>query len=188
MPPESGARKEDSQVQWFADEVQPHEPALRSYLRNSFPVVRDLDDVVQESYLRVWRERGLRPVQYAKALLFKVARHLAIDQARHRQTSPEESVGDFDALPVIEDRSDVVDAVNRQEKSRLLAEAIDRLPSRCREIVILRKLQALPQREVALRLRISEKTVESQLARGLKRCEAYLRKRGIHHYYTDAST
>jgi RNA polymerase sigma-70 factor (ECF subfamily) len=188
MPPKPVVKKECNQIQWFAEEVQSHEPALRSYLRNSFPVVRDVDDVVQESFLRVWRERGLRPVRYAKALLFKVARHLAIDHARHHQISPEDSVGDFDALPVMEDRSEVVDAVNRQEKSRLLAEAIDRLPSRCREIVILRKLHSLPQREVAMRLGISEKTVESQLARGLKRCESYLRKRGIHQYYNDAFT
>ena len=87
----------------------------------------------------------------------------------------------------MEDRTETVDVISRQEKSRLLAEAIDRLPNRCREIVILRKLHALPQREVALRLGIAEKTVESQLARGLKRCETYLRKRGVHHYYNDTS-
>lgn len=188
MPPESVTRKDAEQVQWFAEQVQPHEAALKSYLRHTYPVVRDVDDVVQESYLRVWRERGTRPVQFAKAFLFKVARHLAIDLARRRKIFPEESVGDFEQLHVIEERSEVVDTINRQEKSRLLAEAIDRLPTRCREIVILRKLHALPQREVALRLGLAEKTVESQLARGLKRCEVYLRKRGIHHYYIDEAT
>lgn len=182
MPPE-----DNSQAQWFAEEVQPHEPALRLYLHNQFPVVRDLDDVVQESFLRVWRERGRRPVLHAKTLLFKVARHLAIDRARQRKSSPEVSVGDFDTLPVIRKNTDTGDIVSRQEKCRLMVEAIGRLPSRCREIVILRKLYAMSQREVALQLGIAEKTVESQLARGLKRCEVYLRKLGVHHYYTDES-
>jgi hypothetical protein len=34
-------------ARWFAEEVQPHEPSLRSYLRNTFPALPDVDDVVQ---------------------------------------------------------------------------------------------------------------------------------------------
>lgn len=66
-------------------------------------------------------------------------------------------------------------------------EAIDNLPARCREIVILRKLHSMPQKEVALHLALSEKTVEAHVNRGIKRCEEYLRKRGVHHYYSDES-
>jgi RNA polymerase sigma-70 factor (ECF subfamily) len=185
MPPEPLPPQSPERVRWFANEVQPHEPALRAYLRNSFPVVRDVDDVVQESYLRLWQERAQRPVSYAKALLFKVARHLAIDFARRDRISPEEKVGDLERLNVIEEGADVVAAISRREKSRMLAQAIDSLPARCREIVILRKLQMVPQREVAARLGLAEKTVEAQLARGVKRCEEFLRKRGLHHHYTD---
>ncbi len=186
MPPEPPPSHTEH-ARWFTDQVQPHEPALRAYLKNSFPAVRDVDDVVQESYLRVWHERAAKPVHFAKAFLFKVARHLAIDLARRGNISPVEAVGDLDALNVIQEGSSVVDAVSLREKTRLLAEAIDDLPARCREIVILRKLQAIPQREVATRLGISEKTVEAQLARGIKRCEDFLRKRGMDHHYLDAS-
>lgn len=49
MPPEPLPPQSSERVRWFANEVQPHEPALRAYLRNSFPVVRDVDDVVQGS-------------------------------------------------------------------------------------------------------------------------------------------
>ncbi len=175
-------------MRWFADEVQPHEPALRAYLRSSFPVVRDVDDVVQESYLRVWQERAGRPVHFAKALLFKVARHLAIDFARRKNISPEETVADLDGLGAIHEEADVLVALDTREKSRLLAQAIDSLPARCREVVVLRKLQCLPQRDVAIRLGLSEKTVEAQLARGVKRCEDFLRKRGVHQYYHDESS
>lgn len=185
MPPEPMPPHEAEQVRWFADEVQPHERALRAYLRTSFPVVRDVDDVVQESYLRVWQERAGRPVHFAKALLFKVARHLAIDFARRRNISPEQAVHDLEDLSVIHEEADVLTAVDTREKTRLLAQAIDSLPGRCREIVVLRKLQSVPQKEVAARLGLAEKTVEAQLARGVKRCEEFLRKRGVHHYYTD---
>jgi RNA polymerase sigma factor (sigma-70 family) len=176
--------RESEESRWFSDEVHSHESALRSYLRGSFPWVRDLDDVVQESYLRMWRSRATQPIRSAKAFLFKVARHLVLDQLRRDRTSPiNAAVRDLAALPVIEDRRDIPEAVSRNEKVRLLAEAVAMLPTRCRQIVILRKLKELSQKEVALRLSISEKTVEVQVARGIRRCEDYLRRRGLSGLY-----
>jgi RNA polymerase sigma-70 factor (ECF subfamily) len=54
-----------------------------------------------------------------------------------------------------------------QELKRLSA-AIDRLPDRCREVVWLRRVEDLPQKVVALRMGISEKTVEKQIAKGAR--------------------
>ena len=42
---------------WFAEEVQPHESSLRSYLRSVFPSLPDIDDLVQESYARLLRAK-----------------------------------------------------------------------------------------------------------------------------------
>jgi RNA polymerase sigma factor (sigma-70 family) len=176
--------RESKEARWFTDEVQSHESALRSYLRGSFPSVRDVDDVVQESFFRVWRSRATQPIRSAKAFLFKVARHLMLDQVRRDRTSPiNAAVRDLAALPVIEDRPDVPEIASMNEKVQLLAEAVALLPSRCREVVVLRKLKELSQKEVAFRLGISEKTVEVQVARGVRRCEDYLRRRGLSSIY-----
>ncbi|HRE79733.1 MAG TPA: RNA polymerase sigma factor [Opitutaceae bacterium] len=187
MPPDPRSSSELKQSRWFTEEVQAHEPALRAYLRNRFPSVRDVDDVVQESYIRVWHERAKRPVEFGKAFLFKVARHLAIDVVRKKNRSPEEALPTCELDDLVQEGSSVADAVSDQEKVNLLAEAIDHLPHRCREVVVLRKLKLLSQKEVAAQLGLSEKTVEAQLARGVKRCEDYLRKRGVYHSYFDAS-
>jgi RNA polymerase sigma factor (sigma-70 family) len=56
------------------------------------------------------------------------------------------------------------------------------LPDRCREIFILRKLKQVPQKEIASRLGISERTVESQVTRGMKLCEAFFRHRRVHSF------
>lgn len=177
MPPH-----ETETARWFAAEVQPHEPALRGYLRGSFPAVRDVDDVVQESYLRMWRARAGQPIQSAKAFLFTVARRLALDLVRREAISPIRDVGDLAALPVIEERPDAIDTISERDKIRLLSEAVGSLPTRCREAVLLHKIQGLPQREVALRLGVSEKTVENHVALGVKRCEEFFRRRGIEYF------
>ena len=51
-----------------------HDDHLKAYLRTSFPTVRDVDDIVQESYLRIWRRQSIQPVRTAKAFLFTIAR------------------------------------------------------------------------------------------------------------------
>ncbi len=129
----------------------------------------------------------MKPVHSAKAFLFEIARHAAIDLTRRRKASPIDEVRDLDYLNVIENGAGVVDNLSRREKVLILAKAIDALPARCREIVILRKLKVMPQKEVAAMLGLSEKTVEAQLSRGIKRCEVYLRKRGVQDYYSDDS-
>jgi hypothetical protein len=53
---------------WFAEEVQPHDAQLKAYLRGAFPAVRDVEDVVQESYLRVWRARATHAAGVAAAM------------------------------------------------------------------------------------------------------------------------
>lgn len=168
---------------WFTEEVHPHGAQLRSYLRGAFPSVHDVDDVVQESYLRIWRARAAQPIGSVKSFLFQIARHLAIDLVRRRQVSPIEPVGDLARLPVIEERADVIESVSAHDKVRLLVEALATLPPRCREVVMLRKLKGLSQKEAAARLQIAEKTVDEHLARGVKRLEDYFRRRGISGLY-----
>jgi hypothetical protein len=64
----------DSELgQWFAAHVQPHEPVLRAWLRSRFKSETDLDDVVQETYLRLLRARERGEVTSPKAFLFAVA-------------------------------------------------------------------------------------------------------------------
>ena len=185
-PPESLSNNAE-QARWFSDEVQPHAPALRAYVKKSFPSVRDVDDVVQESLLRIWRVRLANPVRSAKALLFEIARHTAIDLTRRKKVSPIDEVRDLDGLNAIENGADTLNVISRQEKILMLAQAIDDLPARCRKVIILRKLKLMSQKEVAAMLGLSEKTVEAHLARGVKRCEAFFRKRGIQNSFSDES-
>ncbi|MGH7957216.1 MAG: RNA polymerase sigma factor [Opitutaceae bacterium] len=174
-----------SQTRWFSEEVHAHEGQLKAYLRGSFPSVRDVEDVVQESYLRVWKAGMARPIHSAKSFLFQVARNLAIDSLRRKQSARTESLVDFDALSVLEESADVATVLSRQEKIELLIAALATLPERTREIVFLRKFQSRPQKVVAAHFRISERTVETQLARGMKRCADYLRKRGLRGFSCD---
>lgn len=159
------------------EEVQPHESSLRSYLKGSFPTVRDVDDVVQESYIRLWRARTERPIRSVRAFLFGIARRCAVDVIRQERRAADRNVAS--SLDVVEDHADAAETLSARQEIALLAEALHSLPARCREIMILRKIERLPQQEIARRLGISVATVEVQIFRGMEKCARYLRSHGV---------
>lgn len=169
LPPRSASR-------WFAENVYPHDASLKAYLRGSFPSVRDVDDVMQESYLRVWKAQATQQIKSAKAFLFTVARRLALDSVRHERRSPI-VVTDSGQPDVLTHAPDAADSAATAQEIEMLAAAIDSLPARCREIFVLRRLQGLPQKEIALRLGLSEQTVQVQVARGLRKVEAVMARK-----------
>jgi len=170
-----------SDVRWFHEQVHVHDRSLRAHVRGSFPALGDVDDVVQESYLRVWRARAREPIQSVKAFLFTVARRVALDLVRKERGSPITGTLNATAAAAKDDTPGVLEMFDRSERVELVTNALMRLPPRCREVVMLYKLKGMSRRDVALALGISEKTVDEQVARGVKRLETFVcarRKQG----------
>jgi len=165
---------------WFAEEVLPHEPMLRAWLRARFPTLTDVDDLVQESYVRVLRARGAGvAVASVKAFLFATARNLAVDLVRRRQALGLEPLAETDRLSVLEDVPGISETVSHQQELELLTLAIQSLPERCRQVLTLRKIYGLSQKEIALQLGISEHTVEAQVGNGVRKCAEFLARLGL---------
>ncbi|MCD9029123.1 sigma-70 family RNA polymerase sigma factor [Luteimonas sp. BDR2-5] len=159
---------------WFTHEILVHEAALLHYLARHWPHRDELHDLRQEVYARVYRAAGQALPQQPRAFLFTTARHLLADRARRLRVVSIEPMGDFEHSHVlIDDVSPERWCGGRQALMRL-AEALDRLPDRCREVVWLRRVEELSQKEVAMRLGISEKTVEKQIAKGMRLMAAQL--------------
>ncbi|MEY2878848.1 MAG: hypothetical protein RLZZ15_1228 [Verrucomicrobiota bacterium] len=182
-PPESDDARLPalSQSKWFVAEVQPHDAALRAWLRAKFPALGDVDDIAQETYARILQLRARDPLRAhaVKPLLFTTARNLALDLLRRRQIVPMDALPENDSEIFADEVPGVADAVSRRQELALLAEAIQSLPERCRQILTLRKIYGLPQKEIARQLGIAEHTVEAQVGLGVRRCADYLARLGL---------
>lgn len=173
MPPQ-----DPEQARWFVDEVLPHEPKLRAWIRARFPGAGDADDLVQDAYARLLRAHSSGPIANPQAFLFVTARNLALNRLRHQGYERPFGATEIDPLSVVDDALGAPDTLARREDFQLLIEAIESLPDRCRQVVTLRKIYGLSQREVAERLNITENTVEAQGAIGLRKCIEFFRRRG----------
>jgi RNA polymerase sigma factor (sigma-70 family) len=166
-------------ARWFAEEIRPHEAALRVYLRNRFPTLRDYDDLIQETYARLIRVRSTGTITSAKSLLFTTARNAALDHVRHAQVISFEELPNLDRLAVFTEKPDAAETASRQQEFALLKEGIASLPDRCRQVITLRNLYGLSHREIAERLGMAEQTVSVHITRGVVRLREFLQQRGV---------
>lgn len=171
MPPQ-----DSEQYHWFAEHLRPHEEMLRAWLRTQFPAVCDIDDIIQEAYLRVLNSHEARGVDSPKAFLFATARNLVLMQLRHRRVERAESLAEMDATSILDESTDIPGEVARAQELQMLTHAIQSLPARCRQILTLRKIYGLSQKEVAAQLGISEHTVEAQGTIALRKLGEYFER------------
>jgi RNA polymerase sigma-70 factor (ECF subfamily) len=164
---------------WFADQVQVHEGALRSWLRGKFPTLSDPENLVQESLARVWQAHETQEIGSPKALLFTTARNLALDQLRRRQVVGIDAIAEIADLPVFEDAPTAADTAAHNQELEILTQAIQSLPDRCRQVLTLRKIYGLSQKEIAAQLGITEHTVEAQVGIGMRKCAEFLARHGL---------
>jgi|SRR6185437_15307415 len=152
---------------WFVREVLPLEAALMQYFRRSYASRNDAEDLCQDVFVRVYEAARTKRPDPVKPFVFTAARNLLINRARRDQVVSIESVAEPDAFEIaLDEPGPDRNAMARQELRNLQA-ALDRLPPRCREAVILRKIEGLSHREIAARMGISEKTVDRHICDGV---------------------
>ena len=159
---------DDSLNAWFCREILVHEGALMRYLLRCWFRREEIHDLRQEIYVRVYEAAAKARPAMPKSFMFTTARHLMTDRLRRARVVSIEAVGDIDALNVLVDELTPERRLSSRQELRRLSAALDRLPDRCREVVWLRKVEDLSQKEVAARMGISEKTVEKQVAKGAR--------------------
>jgi RNA polymerase sigma factor (sigma-70 family) len=155
---------------WFKREIVVHEAALMHFIRRHWRRgAGEILDLRQETYVRVYAAAMISRPAVPRAFLFTTARNLMADWVRRQRVVTIDTVGDLELLLVMRDELTPERRAAARQELRVLAQALDALPPRCRETVWLRRVERLSQKEVATRLGVAQKTVEWQLQKGMKR-------------------
>ncbi|HEY4123290.1 MAG TPA: RNA polymerase sigma factor [Rhizomicrobium sp.] len=153
---------------WFVRQVLPLEVVLKQFLHHNWHNKADVDDLLQEVYVRVCESARNQIPEPAKPFVFTVARNLLIDRVRRERIIPIEAVADLDALEVEKDEPGPERNVIARDELRRLQAALDRLPPRAREAIVLKQVDGLSRREIAERMGIGEGTVKQYVADGIR--------------------
>ncbi|MDR2948974.1 MAG: sigma-70 family RNA polymerase sigma factor [Prevotella sp.] len=150
---------------------------LSFYTRNK----EDIEDVIQNVFIRIWEERNLVDIFYIKTYLYKAARNQILTLQRNQKNR--EVLLDKWANELIQD-IETTDIINREEFQLLYLKAVESLPPKCKDIYVLCREEKLSYKEISELKGISEKTVENQMSIALKKLKEYL----VTSYNKDAAT
>jgi RNA polymerase sigma-70 factor, ECF subfamily len=165
----------ESRTEIFTKLFAESREALHRYIRRFVGSSETAKEIVQEAFLRTYRQG--ESVTTLRAFLFSTARNLAANEYRHRRTMERNALGNFSLSGVKTEHESLEAESLRDERNRLILEAIDRLPPQCRAAFTLRVFHECSYKEVAERLGISAKTVEKHIARGLHDTHSYIKRR-----------
>jgi len=151
-----------------------HHAALRRFLARMLRCEETAAEVAQEAWLRLIRLAPGRTVDEPRAYLFQVAANAARDHmARERTRATFVDAGSTpEAVPC--PAPDVETAALARERLSLLADAVDELTPRCREVFLMSRLDGLANGEIADRLGISRNMVEKHIIRAMVHCRRRL--------------
>jgi len=162
---------------WYQEHLKPHEPMLLAWLSARFATSEEAEDILQEALLRVMKASSTREIKSPKAFLFVTAKNLALMRLRQYRVRNQVSLAGFEGMDIFSnDEDDVSEKIAQGEELEMLTAAIQSLPTRCRQILTLRKIYGMPQKQIAKELGISENTVESQTSIGMFKLSKYFRQ------------
>ncbi len=179
------------QSQSFEELVLRYETALYNFTLIYFRDPSTAEDILQDIIIKVVENRHrYDPERPFKPWIYRIARNRIFDELRKNQRwyqrflpsghqgFPDDRVprdsGDYPARTPSPQKALAV-----KELSVILYMALQDLDSRSRELIILRHLQGLPVRDVALILDMNEGTVHSGTHRAIAKLQEALLKRGI---------
>jgi len=171
-------REYSEQAHWYVAHIEPHEPLIRHWLKSRYGTRCDVDDVIQDTLLKIFKAREKAELKSPKAFFFAVARNVAVDSMRKSKVAVTDSLMDEEILEIMDEGEGVDEIAARNHELEILTHAIQTLPERCRRVFTLSKVYGMTYNGIANEMGISFNTVSAQIAIGLSKCTTYMRRHG----------
>lgn len=133
-----------------------------TYLNN----IDESEDLVQEVFVKIWDIRNeLKVTTSIKSYLFQAVKNTCFNHLKHQKVQNKHTEHLFHQSDSTVEPSNQIES---KQLSLLIDEAIEKMPEKRREIFLLSREEGLKYKEVAKKLNISVKTVETQMGLALK--------------------
>jgi RNA polymerase sigma-70 factor (ECF subfamily) len=157
---------------------------LKRFVARFFNRPHDIEDIVQETFVKALEAGSKTKILSPKAYLFQTAKNLSIKELSRCSTRLQNNMGDYLPEGVLVTETSTEDQVDNLRKLATFCQALRGLPVQCRRVYILRKVYGFSHKEIASRLGISTNTVERHIAKGILRCAEHMAAFGYRDEYS----
>ncbi len=132
------------------------------------------EEIVQDIFLRLWRERDNLHIENLNYYLFSAVRYEVIDYIRTKGRTLEylDYQASFDSIQDL----DTENQLALDDLLRVIDECLHILPEKTREIFRLHKLEYWPVSRIAARFQLSDKAVEYHLTKSVRVVRTHLKE------------
>lgn len=175
---EGDTKKQPADTQSVFMAYQETRGFLKKYLRRFYDNTQDIEDALQESFLKTYEIEKKQRIDTPAAYLFMTVNNFARRDLKKKSRMRAEPIEEIDLSRLSIGMDAVEKGLEARQTLAIFCEAADSLPDQCRKAFLLRKVQGFSQKEIAKTMGISESTVEKHLAKGLMRSMEYMARRG----------
>jgi RNA polymerase sigma-70 factor (ECF subfamily) len=150
-----------------------HGTALRRFVLSASRDPQLAEDVVQETVLRVWQQAP-EITGSLRSYLFRTARNIMIDNYRKAQRRPAEALAHE-----LTDPADAVERVDELLNRVLIEEALLRLSSEHRDVLVALHYRRFTVNEASVQLNIPSGTVKSRAFYAIRALRTILDEMGV---------
>jgi len=161
--------------QEFEDIFKSYYPAVRSFIRKLVKTEDDAEDLAQDVFSQLWIKPEIwRENPDINRYIFRMAKYRALNFLRDQARETSCGLVDADISMVEQVSSDIsaIDPIIHEEANLLLAMALDKMPAKRRQIFSMSRLEGLPHKDIANKLGLSVRTVESHIYAALATLKA----------------
>ena len=135
----------------------------------------DVDDILQETFLRVYAANEKTRITSLQDYLFVVSRNLVMKKLSRQSREIVLEINDamMDANEISPETQ-----LHYQKMFESFNKALSSLPEKNRRAILLRKFYGLSHREIARKMHVSVSSVEKYISEGIKRCKQNLYLQG----------
>lgn len=165
----------DKKKETVLDAFNECKSSLFRYIKRYIGSKDDPEDILQEAFVRTYRANEQTDIQFPKTYMFKTAKNLAIREKTKMAARLTEYIEDYSGPTFSSNEPSAFDNLEKKQNQQLLAAAFDTLPPKCRRVTVLRLIYGMPLKDIAHEMGITLSTTEKHIAKGLERCETYVR-------------
>ena len=138
------------------------------------------EEAIADVFYTIWlKKEMLAKVSDIDSYLYITTKNQALHYIRRSPVIDKDPI-DLYTIEILPDGDDPEKNLLQEEYQKLIQEAVDSLPEKCREVFRLVLSDKLKHKDIAQLLNISEKTVEAHIASAYKRIAHYVNKEYSH--------
>jgi len=141
-----------------------------SLVRYARTLIKDHDnaeEIVQDLFFRIWKDKEKIKIESSlNGYLFRSVHNRCLHHIEHNRVVDRHA--EEMSYQLSESRESPSDILNYKELQEKIASILEKLPERCGKIFYMSRFEGLKYKEIAEKLSVSVKTVESNMGRALK--------------------